>query len=111
MERIHVVIVACRHLVLAVDRLHEAVTWPRQAVRHEGDPFFVGFGPTCGRSESGETEYGVKAIPGGGFVRSSVCPTEEERRGAGRARSRHEGVRVKRTDRAGGRLVTMPFGS
>jgi membrane-associated protease RseP (regulator of RpoE activity) len=31
--------------------------------------FFVGFGPTLWSTRRGETEYGVKAIPAGGFVR------------------------------------------
>src|SRR3954464_3849459 len=31
--------------------------------------FFVGFGPTLWSTHRGETEYGVKAIPAGGFVK------------------------------------------
>src|ERR687896_1554787 len=31
--------------------------------------FFVGFGPTLWSRRRGETEYGIKAIPLGGFVR------------------------------------------
>src|SRR5947199_1438333 len=31
--------------------------------------FFVGFGPTLWSFRRGETEYGVKAIPAGGFVK------------------------------------------
>ena len=31
--------------------------------------FFVGFGPTLWSRQRGETEYGVKAIPAGGFVK------------------------------------------
>jgi membrane-associated protease RseP (regulator of RpoE activity) len=33
------------------------------------DKFFLGFGPTLWSVRRGETEYGVKAIPAGGFVR------------------------------------------
>ncbi len=33
--------------------------------------FFVGFGPRLWSFRKGETEYGVKAIPLGGYVRSS----------------------------------------
>ena len=33
------------------------------------DKFFLGFGPTLWSFRRGETEYGVKAIPAGGFVR------------------------------------------
>ena len=31
--------------------------------------YFVGFGPTLWSRTKGETEYGIKAIPLGGFVR------------------------------------------
>ncbi len=40
--------------------------------------FFVGFGPTIWSFRRGETEYGVKAIPAGGFVRIvGYTPLEE----------------------------------
>src|SRR4051794_24009051 len=48
--------------------------------------FFVGFGPTLWSFRRGETEYGVKAIPAGGFVKivgmtelEEVAPEDEER--------------------------------
>jgi membrane-associated protease RseP (regulator of RpoE activity) len=48
--------------------------------------FFVGFGPTLWSTRRGETEYGVKAIPAGGFVRivgytplEEIDPADEER--------------------------------
>jgi membrane-associated protease RseP (regulator of RpoE activity) len=48
--------------------------------------FFVGFGPTLWSRHKGETEYGVKAIPAGGFVKivgmtplEEVEPGDEER--------------------------------
>ena len=48
--------------------------------------FFVGFGPTLWSTKRGETEYGVKAIPAGGFVKivgmtplEEVAPGDEER--------------------------------
>ena len=31
--------------------------------------YMVGFGPTCGRASKGDTEYGVKAVPLGGYIR------------------------------------------
>ena len=31
--------------------------------------FFVGFGPTLWSTRRGETEYGIKAVPAGGFVK------------------------------------------
>ena len=40
--------------------------------------FFVGFGPTLWSRQKGETEYGVKAIPAGGFVKIiGMTPLEE----------------------------------
>jgi membrane-associated protease RseP (regulator of RpoE activity) len=48
--------------------------------------FFVGFGPTLFSRRRGETEYGVKAIPAGGFVKivgmtslEEVEPGDEQR--------------------------------
>ncbi|HEX4018851.1 MAG TPA: site-2 protease family protein [Frankiaceae bacterium] len=40
--------------------------------------FFVGFGPTVWSRRKGETEYGIKAIPAGGFVKIvGMTPLEE----------------------------------
>ena len=40
--------------------------------------FFVGFGPTLWSRQKGETEYGVKAIPAGGFVKIiGMTPLED----------------------------------
>jgi RIP metalloprotease RseP len=40
--------------------------------------FFLGFGPTLWSFEKGETEYGVKGIPAGGFVKIvGMSPYEE----------------------------------
>jgi membrane-associated protease RseP (regulator of RpoE activity) len=40
--------------------------------------FFVGFGPTLWSTRRGETEYGIKAIPAGGFVKIvGMTPLEE----------------------------------
>ena len=42
------------------------------------DRFFLGFGPTVWSFRRGETEYGVKAIPAGGFVRiAGMTPFEQ----------------------------------
>ncbi|MBW3640586.1 MAG: site-2 protease family protein [Actinobacteria bacterium] len=48
--------------------------------------FFVGFGPTLWSRQTGETEWGVKAIPAGGFVRivgmtrlEEIDPADEHR--------------------------------
>jgi regulator of sigma E protease len=45
------------------------------------DRYFVGFGPTLWSTRRGETEYGVKAIILGGFVRIvGMTPLDERRR-------------------------------
>jgi membrane-associated protease RseP (regulator of RpoE activity) len=40
--------------------------------------FFVGFGPTLWSFKRGETEYGIKAIPAGGFVKIEGMTALEE---------------------------------
>src|SRR5215813_12881658 len=40
--------------------------------------FFVGFGPTVWSRTRGETEYGVKALPVGGFVKIIGMTSLEE---------------------------------
>ncbi|MDX6286845.1 MAG: hypothetical protein QOG53_2330 [Frankiales bacterium] len=67
--------------------LHEAGHF--FTARHFGmkaSRFFVGFGPTLWSFRRGETEYGVKAIPAGGFVKiegmtplDEVAPGDESR--------------------------------
>jgi regulator of sigma E protease len=45
------------------------------------DRFFLGFGPTLWSTHRGETEYGVKALPLGGFVRiKGMSPIDERLR-------------------------------
>jgi membrane-associated protease RseP (regulator of RpoE activity) len=59
--------------------LHEAghfVTARRFGMK--ATQFFVGFGPTLWSRQRGETEYGIKAIPAGGFVKIvGMTPLEE----------------------------------
>jgi membrane-associated protease RseP (regulator of RpoE activity) len=40
--------------------------------------FFLGFGPTLWSVQKGETEYGVKAVPAGGFVKITGMSSHEE---------------------------------
>jgi len=51
--------------------------------------FFVGFGPTLFSRRRGETEYGVKAIPAGGFVKIIGMTPFEEVEPGDEARSFH----------------------
>ena len=44
------------------------------------DRFFLGFGPTLYSRRVGETEYGVKLLPLGGFVRIAGMSPEDDRR-------------------------------
>ena len=64
--------------------LHEAGHF--LTARHYGmkaTQFFVGFGPTLFSRRRGETEYGIKAIPAGGFVKIvGMTPLEEIERSA-----------------------------
>ncbi len=59
--------------------------------------YFVGFGPTLWSTTRGETEYGVKAIPLGGFVRMigmfPPAPTPVSEDAAAEARLRRRGLR------------------
>lgn len=56
--------------VIAVIVVHEAGHFAAaRAVGVAADRFFVGFGPTLWSAQRGGVEYGVKAIPLGGFVR------------------------------------------
>ncbi|WP_101836276.1 M50 family metallopeptidase [Frankia canadensis] len=75
--------------------------------RHYGmkaSKFFVGFGPTIWSRQRGETEYGVKLIPAGGFVKIEGMTPLEEIDPADEPRAFHNA-------RARARLVVMSAGS
>ena len=56
------------------------------------DRFFLGFGPTLWSVQRGETEYGVKALPLGGFVRiKGMTDTDERLPGVPEALARRVG--------------------
>ncbi|HEX7106249.1 MAG TPA: site-2 protease family protein, partial [Acidothermaceae bacterium] len=59
--------------------LHEAGHFlTARAFGMKATQFFVGFGPTLWSRRKGETEYGVKAIPAGGFVKIiGMTPLED----------------------------------
>jgi len=59
--------------------LHEAGHFGfAKAFGMKATQFFLGFGPTLWSVRRGETEYGVKAIPAGGFVKIvGMTPLEE----------------------------------
>jgi membrane-associated protease RseP (regulator of RpoE activity) len=73
--------------IIALIMLHEAghyITAKRAGMKVT--EFFLGFGPRVWSFRRGETEYGVKAIPAGGYVRivgmnnlEEVDPEEEQR--------------------------------
>ncbi len=57
-------------VLLFVVVLHEAGHFlTAKAFKIKVEEFFVGFGPRLWSFRRGETEYGVKAIPAGGYVR------------------------------------------
>jgi membrane-associated protease RseP (regulator of RpoE activity) len=65
-------------LLLSV-MLHEAGHFATaKAFGMKASRFFVGFGPTLWSVRRGETEYGVKAIPAGGFVKIEGMTALEE---------------------------------
>ena len=60
--------------------------WTARRYGMKATQFFVGFGPTIWSRQRGETEWGVKAIPAGGFVKivgmtqlEEVEPGDEDR--------------------------------
>ncbi len=60
--------------------------WTARRFGMKATQFFVGFGPTLWSRQRGETEWGVKAIPAGGFVKivgmtslEEVAPEDESR--------------------------------
>ena len=59
--------------------LHECGhMWVARATGMKVRRYFVGFGPTLWSTRRGETEYGVKAIPAGGFCDiAGMTPVEE----------------------------------
>ncbi|MBY5164092.1 M50 family metallopeptidase [Salsipaludibacter albus] len=77
------------------------------------DKFFLGFGPTIWSTRRGETEYGVKALPAGGFVRVRGMARGEERRPpVGIAWADSERLAAQRRDQAdatGADLLTVPL--
>ncbi len=62
---------------IAIHEWGHFVTARRFGMRAER--FFLGFGPTLWSTRPGETEYGVKAFPLGGFVRIAGMATGDER--------------------------------
>ncbi|MEA2477474.1 MAG: hypothetical protein QOC87_1673 [Actinomycetota bacterium] len=73
--------------ILLVVMIHESGHFlVAKAFDFKATKFFLGFGPTLWSFKKGETEYGVKAIPAGGFVKivgmnpyEEVPPEDEER--------------------------------
>ncbi|MBA3310696.1 MAG: site-2 protease family protein [Nocardioidaceae bacterium] len=56
--------------VLASIALHEVGhMWPAKKFGVKVTQYFVGFGKTVWSTKRGETEYGIKALPLGGFIR------------------------------------------
>ena len=49
-----------------------------KAFKMKATQFFMGFGPTLWSFRKGETEYGVKAIPAGGFVKITGMTSMDE---------------------------------
>ena len=65
--------------ILVSVALHECGhMWVARATGMKVRRYFVGFGPTLWSTRRGETEYGVKAVPLGGFCDiAGMTPVEE----------------------------------
>ncbi|MBI2238682.1 MAG: site-2 protease family protein [Actinobacteria bacterium] len=65
--------------LLVVILVHEAAHfWVAKHYDFKVEEFFVGFGPRLWSFRRGETEYGVKAIPAGGYVKiAGMNPFQE----------------------------------
>jgi membrane-associated protease RseP (regulator of RpoE activity) len=80
-------VVAFALAILVSVALHECGhMWAARATGMKVRRYFVGFGPTLWSTRRGETEYGVKAIPAGGFcdiagmtVVEDLTPDERDR--------------------------------
>jgi membrane-associated protease RseP (regulator of RpoE activity) len=80
--------------ILVVVMIHEAGHFfVAKAFNFKATQFFVGFGPTLWSVKKGETEYGVKALPLGGFVKivgmnpyEEIPPEDEHRSYANKPR-------------------------
>src|SRR3954467_7793665 len=63
-------VVAFFAAILASIGLHELGHMiPAKAFGGKVTQYFIGFGPTVWSRQRGETEYGIKAIPLGGYVK------------------------------------------
>ncbi len=70
-----VFVVAILVVILVHEGAHFAVA---KLFRIKVEEFFIGFGPRLWSFRRGETEYGIKAIPAGGYVRiAGMNPYEE----------------------------------
>lgn len=73
--------------ILVVVMIHEAGHFlTAKLFNFKATQFFVGFGPTVWSFKKGETEYGIKALPLGGFVKilgmnpyEEISPEDEHR--------------------------------
>ncbi len=99
-------------LILSI-MLHEwGHFWTAKRFGMRADRFFVGFGPTLWSTRRGETEYGVKAFPLGGFVRIlGMSPLDERRPGIADEVFDREGIaelRREAAERAGVDVLHSP---
>src|SRR3954471_20350284 len=80
--------------ILASIGLHELGHMiPAKAFGGKVTQYFIGFGPTLWSRTKGETEYGIKAIPVGGYVKIvGMLPPDKEH--AGKVEYDAEGNRV-----------------
>ena len=83
--------------ILIVVMIHESGHFlVAKAFGFKATQFFVGFGPTLWSTTRGETEYGIKALPLGGFVKILGMNPYEDVPAEDRSRSYHAKPRWQR---------------
>jgi len=83
--------------IIVVIVIHEAAhLGVAKAFGFKVEEFFVGFGPRIWSVRRGETEYGLKAIPAGGYVRIAGMDTFREVAPEDRSRSYYQKPRWQR---------------
>lgn len=91
-------IVAFALAILVSVALHECGhMWVARATGMKVRRYFVGFGPTLWSTRRGDTEYGLKAIPAGGFCDIAGMTTVEELAPDERDRAMYKQKTWKRT--------------
>ena len=95
--------------IILLIMLHEfGHYWTAKRAGMKVTEFFLGFGPRIWSFRKGETEYGVKAIPAGGYVRIIGMSNVEEIDPADEPRAYRSATTTKKITKAMNRLTVTP---